>query len=599
MAVSVRSLILAIMALTVATPICVRGAEGRAKSTASAVRAKAVEPAEAEAEEAVEGVADDAGATETEDSAFSAAPVAKTAVARAAAIPAGSKPAPKTAATKSPAASKPAAAAPRSEPAAAPVTAQRKATTTKKTAAVPTKVVRAANTAETVATPRVASPAGSAAGAAPSEVIYDQPQQGRALDPSYHPARVKRYGSGWYLAGAQPANPGPMTEMVPTPEAVGDQGGPMDGEFEDGDPSMGGYSNGGGGFGGGGFGGGGLGGGGFGGGGLGYPGAPSVTTGGVGPNFNSGRRYSVIAAADMMWVRTRYSQAAALGQTDFTGSGNNTQFFQTERNFNPGYQGGFRTYVGIRDNCCGDECRFTFFNLQSAAAMGGTNTNTTSYCDFLCNQAPNPGDSVSTDYNQNASIFDIDCIRPFFFNPQCNNCCGPNCPVWDLRWFAGLRFAYINHNINSVVTDATNTVDGLLADAHSHFKFTGAGPRVGLQGRKYFGQSGRFSLYSRGSGALLVGSASQYVINTSHGGAGLGLTSNVLFSRNNRMIPAAEVELGATCWVIPRFAVSAGWNMQCFWDLGMQEMGSMLTPPLDTSNILGFESLFVRGEFVF
>jgi len=65
------------------------------------------------------------------------------------------------------------------------------------------------------------------------------------------------------------------------------------------------------------------------------------------------------------------------------------------------------------------------------------------------------------------------------------------------------------------------------------------------------------------------------------------------------MIPAAEIELGATVWVLPRFAVSAGWNLQAYWDLGLQETGSAVNPVLDDSNILGFDSVFLRGEMVF
>lgn len=480
--------------------------------------------------------------------------------------------------------------------AAAPLAQPRKVASAKKPA-TPANVSRTSIVTETLPAPATATPTQTVAETITSESQYGIPDQSRMLNPAYHPARVKRYGGGWYLAGAKPAGGGgPMTEMVPTPEPVYDNGGaPVDGGYVDGDPSMdGGYVDGGGmGEGIGGFGAG-LGGSGLGGGGGG------ATTGGAIPNFSNGRRYAFVGGADMMWIRPRFSESTGMVKTDFSQSGANTQFFQTTYPFGGSYQGGFRTYIGMRDVCCGDEWRLTFFNLEAADRMHGVATNTTSFCDFLCNETPNPGDSVTTNWRMGASIWDLDCIRPFFFNPQCcNSCCGPNCPVWDLRWFAGLRAAYINHYINAVVTDANNTVDGLLTDAHAAFKFTGVGPRVGMQGRKYFGQTGRLSLYGRGSGSLLVGTASEEVRNTAHGGEGLGLTTNTLFSRNNRMIPVAEVELGATIWVIPQFAVSAGWNLQCFWDLGMQETGSATTPTFDDSNILGLDSIFVRGEFVF
>ena len=176
---------------------------------------------------------------------------------------------------------------------------------------------------------------------------------------------------------------------------------------------------------------------------------------------------------------------------------------------------------------------------------------------------------------------------------------GLRCHPWDLRWFGGVRAAYINHNISSSVTDATST-SGFLSQSSAANKFTGVGLRMGLQARKYFGNGGRWSVYGRGAGSLLVGNVYQNVITSTQGGEAILPNTSVLVDRNSRIIPVAELELGATWWVLPRMAVSAGWMLMSFWDLGLQETGNIgATPNLNNSNILGFDGVFVRSELVF
>ena len=391
-------------------------------------------------------------------------------------------------------------------------------------------------------------------------------------NPGYHPARVPRYlGAGWTLASMQ-AKPAPG-EMVPAPEPYeGPEqpympyGGNGDGTFDEGFDE--GYD-------------------------PGYDGGGEA----FGNYALPGRRYAWLAGGEGLLLRPHFSQATAMTESTTTPSGNGTILSQDLINFNPGYQGAFRTYLGVRNCACGDEIRFTFLNFNTAQNLGATATSNMGVCDFLCNTTPNPGDSVSTRFGLGVSLWDLDCIRPFFCVPPCNNPCGPQCHPWDLRWFAGLRFAYINQNISSTVTDAA-AAGGIFTQAGAANKFTGFGPRIGLQGRKYFGQNGRLSVYTRGAGSLLVGNDYQSVSNYSP--VGDVPTGTNLVSRNSRIIPVAEIEIGATWWMLPRFAVSGGWMLMSFWDLGMQATGNIgATPNLDDSNILGFDGFFVRGELVF
>ena len=315
------------------------------------------------------------------------------------------------------------------------------------------------------------------------------------------------------------------------------------------------------------------------------------------PPMMSGRRWTVIAGGEGLLLRPHFSQATGLVKSTITQNANNTLLRQDLINFNPGYQGAFRAYLGFQDGACGDEIRFSYFNYNGADTLFGTATANTQYCDFLCNTTPNPGDSVSTHFNLGANLWDLDCVRPFFATSQCQNPCGPTCHPWDLRWFAGFRMAYINHNITSFVTDASSP-NGIFSQASAGNKFTGFGPRLGLQGRKFFGRDWRWSVYGKGAGSLLVGNVYQDVISSTTS-SGLP-TATELVSRNSRIIPVAELELGGTWRVLPRLAVSGGWMLMSFWDLGLQETGSVgASPGLDTSNILSFDGFFVRGELAF
>jgi hypothetical protein len=443
----------------------------------------------------------------------------------------------------------------------------------------------------------------------PQEVASEGGPPINEADSGYHPARVTRKGGGWFVTGSEPAGP---RNFAPRRYEVMPQGAFLDDSSSDVQPSSrhGGSSLVG----------------------LGamessvagdmdgemvptpepmdYGDGPSVFAddGGMGGSmFNGdeefapyslpGRKWAMIAGAEGLMLRSHFSQATGMTETITTQNGNATTKTENLINFNPGYQGAFRAYLGFRNCACGDEIRFTYLNYNGTDSLGGTATANTQFCDFLCNTTPNPGDSVATHFNLGVNVWDLDFVRPFYFMGACNDRCGPRCHPWDLRWFAGLRAAYINHNISSTVTDAASGT-GFLSQSSASNKFAGFGPRMGLQGRKYFGDRGRISVYARGSGSLMVGNVYQNVISTVSD-VSIPQTT-VLVDRNSRIIPVAEIELGATWWLLPRMAVSGGWMLMNFWDLGLQETGNIgATPNLNNSNILGFDGFFVRSEIVF
>lgn len=321
------------------------------------------------------------------------------------------------------------------------------------------------------------------------------------------------------------------------------------------------------------------------------------------PHLWHHRTWGITAGAEALFVRPHFSQPVALTATT-TSQPSQTALVQYDGiNWDNTYQGAFRAYLGLRNLACGDELRFSYWNFSADNNLSAIADQDTNYCDFLCNQTANPGDVIATGMSLQVNVFDLDWIKPFCVPAPCDSCdscgscgdcdccepCGPCCPIWDVRWFAGIRFAQINRYLDSsIVTSQESTV--ALADSEA--KFFGVGPRLGMQVRRYFDSFPRLSLYGRGSGSLLVGNLDQQINNYN---ATDPATQSIAINSFNRVVPVAELELGASWCFLPRWTVTGGWAAWAFWDLGIQER----TVTLDTANILGFDGFFVRLETIF
>jgi hypothetical protein len=135
--------------------------------------------------------------------------------------------------------------------------------------------------------------------------------------------------------------------------------------------------------------------------------------------------------------------------------------------------------------------------------------------------------------------------------------------------------------------------------------FIGAGPRVGLEGKRYFGACRQFSLYSSLDVSLLVGQYEHRLDRTTPGGVG-PTTIESFTASNTRTIPVTEIEIGASWNPTPSWTLSAGWFFHAWWDLGMseQQTSNLLGANgpqymLDDSNIMSWDGLTLRAELAF
>ncbi len=305
---------------------------------------------------------------------------------------------------------------------------------------------------------------------------------------------------------------------------------------------------------------------------------------------------------DYLLVRPRLSQGVAETRRTVTINGDVVTSTETDVAYDFDYNSAFRTSIGYRLLDCGGDVQFTYWRMTGSSQVNDGPAQLSNdqlvITGFLDNN-PGQGEFYAAYTGITANIYDIDFAKCLSFGGPEGDCgdCG-FCPRWDLRYLVGVRIGDISrYNNNQVLSDNGDLVS--FGDINA--RFVGAGPRVGIQGRRYFGACGNLSIFAKGSQALLIGDYNMTrKLNELAGGT---FEQNAVTIQNDslaRMIPVTDIEIGGTWQVAPYAFFSAGWFWQCWWDLGQGEViGDSSFGPLDTSNILGFDGLFIRGELLF
>ncbi|MGD9722410.1 MAG: Lpg1974 family pore-forming outer membrane protein [Pirellulales bacterium] len=265
------------------------------------------------------------------------------------------------------------------------------------------------------------------------------------------------------------------------------------------------------------------------------------------------------------------------------------------------YQSSFRVALGYRLLDCGGDIQFAYWRLTGNAQVTDGPAQTENDVLTIFGQLgnnPDDGQFFRAEAGIAANIYDLDFAKCLSFGGPEGDCCDMSCcPRWDLRFSAGVRAANINRYDNNYVIDDNGDIASFGAiDA----QFGGAGPRLGMQGRRYFGACGKLSVFAKGSQALLIGDYTLNRVLTTPGPSPTTPT-NIFAMQDSvcRMIPVTDLEVGGTWQIAPYAFFSAGWFWQCWWDLGQGEVIGDSDSPLDSSNILGFDGLFLRGELLF
>jgi hypothetical protein len=147
---------------------------------------------------------------------------------------------------------------------------------------------------------------------------------------------------------------------------------------------------------------------------------------------------------------------------------------------------------------------------------------------------------------------------------------------------------------SSVYSTATSS-----ARADVAMEFDGAGPMVGLNGRRQLGFLPCVSAFASFQTALLLGQYDHQLVRTAV--VGPNTSREVFLTGEKRIIPVTEIEVGLA-WQFGRYLnISGGWFQQVWWDLGtsMDTVRGDIQLVGDDSNIMAWDGFTLRTEFAF
>ncbi len=300
------------------------------------------------------------------------------------------------------------------------------------------------------------------------------------------------------------------------------------------------------------------------------------------------------AGAEYLLMRPHFSEAIAFAQgtqtlpTAFEVEGRELQF---------DYDNSFRVFAGYRTPS-GGEFRFTYWYLFGDISVEGTATGTEFIVDPFGNVVGalrvmdlgdvrgfgtllTAGDHIATRATVRTNVYDFDFIKPLALSSR----------SWAFSCSAGARIADIDQYYESLVTLA----GAPLASGDFSSAFIGAGPRLGAEARRYFGETGRLSLFVNGHAALLLGE--NEIRSSTAPNTAFQLAQSESLTRT---IPVLEAELGLAWQVRESLSLSAGWVFQAWFDLGVSggQFGGFFAGA-DDANIMSFDGLSARAEWTF
>jgi hypothetical protein len=306
-------------------------------------------------------------------------------------------------------------------------------------------------------------------------------------------------------------------------------------------------------------------------------------------------RAGFFAGADFLFVRPHFSEATAFAQGSLGPGG----LMVTGQELNFDYQAAFRVFGGYRFEGGDTELRFTYTRITDQVDVDGGNPSPGRFLvdpfgnvvgtapvvdpnSALFGQSIVGGDHIHTEASVTLNAYDLELVKPIALPWS----------QWALRYSLGVRVADIDQSYESVV----DSNGAFFSGGQYTVDFLGAGPRVGLQGQRFFGKSHSWSLFANTYGSLLVGEYDEHFSQTTTAPpfAAQQVTKII------RTVPVAEIEMGGSWSPCSWLNLSAGWLFQAWFDMGTSggKFGGYYTVT-ENSNIMSFEGFFARGEITF
>ena len=307
--------------------------------------------------------------------------------------------------------------------------------------------------------------------------------------------------------------------------------------------------------------------------------------------------------ADYLYVRANFSEAVAYLEQNIENPADSTDTFHE---FNFQHESSYRFGGGYKLGCCDEELRFEFTRMSSNAETIAPQSTQEVFI-FVPYETTSPDSPTFLNADVDTKSWDLEYRKTIpLGGTQCCGCgdacgdpcgcgdvcdCAPACPAWDITWSGGVRFADVNWNRHAF---ALNDESDTFRESSSELNFEGGGPRVGLEGRRYFGQKNWCSMYLKGDISLLLGQMQHQATRLEEDDI---LTTQT--ARGRRIIPVTEIEAGLTAHLTSKSLFSAGYLFSAWHDLGMRDQfnfATQLEDLYDDANILGFDGFFARLE---
>jgi len=295
------------------------------------------------------------------------------------------------------------------------------------------------------------------------------------------------------------------------------------------------------------------------------------------------------AGAEYLYLRPNFSSpVAAIDESAFVDPNTNASVL-TDRCivFDVDYDSTFRLFGGYRWGDCGEAIELSYWEVDTGEAFTSPPASASQFfAGFMGNIADAPGEILQSDFSVELNVWDIDYTKRVPLRKGSPSDGGHCCPLWDWAWSIGARIVDFDLNQNQSVFDAAGNATA-LGEVDS--QFTGAGPRAGLEGRRYFGEGRKWSAYGTGHLALLLGDHELSATRTA------GLTTDLQIEEFIRTVPVTELEVGVSRQIGCRTLLTAGYQFQAWWEIGQFESKKIVAEP----GILSFDGLFVRLEHTF
>jgi hypothetical protein len=297
---------------------------------------------------------------------------------------------------------------------------------------------------------------------------------------------------------------------------------------------------------------------------------------------------------EYLYLRPNFSSpVAAVEQTTIIDPNTNASVI-TDRvlDYNIDYDSTFRLFGGYRWGDCGESIELSYWQIDTGESFtSDPATQSLFFAGFGQTLADAPGEILQTHFDVELDVFDIDYTKRMPVQKGGPSGSGQCCPAWDWAWSLGARIADFERNHVGSVIDGNGV---LLTAAEAETRFTGAGPRAGIEGRRYFGEGRKWSAYGTSNWSLLLGDYEVSATRTA------GLTTSIRIQDFIRTVPVMELEVGLSRQIGCRTHLTAGYQFQAWWEIG--SFDSVMVGDCEcitSSNILSFDGLFVRLEHTF